>query len=103
MGNHHVGRAMAVGAKVFWATNEDQIVSQQTALTILDIIAEDFIGSDAEFDDEANTDTPLTRLIAVAFDATPEELADLYGETDTDGELWYEGPYRKFSNRYKFC
>lgn len=53
------------------------------------------------------TTTPLSRLVALAFDATPDELADLKGEYDCDedevGMLWYEGPEKRFRARYKFC
>lgn len=108
MGNHEVGRSLAASAKVFWKTVGDRAVTKDEALSVLDLAAEDFIGADAEFDDEMTTDTPLSRLVAVAFEATPEEIADLKGELDEgriedQGELWYDGPYRRFSDRYRFC
>lgn len=75
---------------------------------MLDAAGEDYIGADAEFDDELTTETPLSRLVAIAFDATPDEIADLKGELDEgrvedSGELWYDGPYRRFSDHFKFC
>jgi hypothetical protein len=108
MGNHEVGRSLAASAKVFWKAMGDRPVTKEAALEALDLMAEDFIGADAEFDDEMTTDTALTRLVALAFEATPEEIADMKGELDEgriedQGELWYDGPYRKFSDRYKFC
>jgi hypothetical protein len=108
MGNHDVGRALAAAAKGFWAGNGDAPVTREKALAFLDAVGEGFRGADAEFDDELITETPLSRLVAIAFDATPDELADLRGELDEgrredDGELWYDGPYSKFSARYDFC
>jgi hypothetical protein len=107
MGNHNVGRAMSAAAKGFWAGNGDAEVSKDKALAVLDAAAEDFIGADAEFDDELSEDTPLSRLVAIAFDATDDEKADLNGrypcEDGDTGMLWYEGPYQKFRTRYKFC
>jgi hypothetical protein len=95
MGNHDVGRAMAAAAEGFWAGNGDAPVTKEKALAVLDAAASRFIGADAEFDDELIGETPLSRLVAIAFDATAEEFADL--------ELWYDGPYTRFSDRYRFC
>ncbi|TLX17129.1 hypothetical protein [Rhizobium sp. MHM7A] len=111
MGNHDVGRGMAAAARAFWIGNGDAEVSPEKAMAALDAAAEDYIGADAEFDDEMSGYTPLSRLVAIAFEATPEELADLKGERevaeddedDEEGLLWYDGPYARFSDRYKFC
>jgi len=108
MGNHHVGRAMSAAAKAFWVGNGDAPVTKEKALAALDAAAADFIGSDAEFDDELYEVTPLSRLVEIAFDASPDESADLRGELDEGriedaGELWYDGPISRFSARYKFC
>lgn len=107
MGNHDVGRAMSAAAKGFWAGNGETEVSKDKALAVLDAAAEDFIGADAEFDDELYGWTPLSRLVAIAFEATPDEILDLKGEfpcEDGDGGmLWYDGPQSRFSDRYKFC
>lgn len=108
MGNHDVGRAMSAAAKGFWAGNGDAPVTKEKALAVLDAAAEEFIGADAEFDDELHEETPLSRLVEIAFDATDDEKADLRGEFDEGrvedvGELWYDGPYTRFSERYKFC
>lgn len=105
MGNHDVGRAMSAAAKGFWAGNGDAPVTKEKALAVLDAAAEDFIGADAEFDDELHQETPLSRLVEIAFDATAEESADLRGELETEdaGEIWFDGPYSRFSDRYKFC
>lgn len=107
MGNHDVGRAMASAAEGFWAGNGDAPVLQDKALAVLDAAASRWIGADAEFDDEFMGPTPLSRLVAIAFDASKDEMDDLHGEypcEDGDtGMLWYEGPERKFRDRYKFC
>lgn len=108
MGNHDVGRAMASAAEGFWAGNGDTPVSKEKALAVLDASAKCWIGADAEFDDELIEETPLSRLVAIAFDATPDELADLKGKREEGriedrGELWYDGPYRRFTERYEFC
>jgi hypothetical protein len=98
---------MASAAKVFWKATGDRPVSKEDALSALDSAAEEYIGADAEFDDELMTETPLSRLVAIAFEANPDEIADLKGEypcEDGDtGMLWYEGPERRFRERYKFC
>lgn len=109
MGNHNVGRAMAAAAKVFWAANGDAKVSKERALEMLDVMADDFIGADAEFDDEMIKYTALSRLVCIAFEATPDQVKYLKGEcedceeTDAIGEAWYDGPYTQFSKRYQFC
>ena len=107
MGNHQIGRAMAAAAKAFWMGNGDRPVTKEKALEVLDASAADFIGGDAEFDDEFFGETPLSRLVAIAFEATPDELAGLKGEYQCDaddvGMLWYEGPETRFRDRYKFC
>lgn len=108
MGNHDIGRGMAAAARTFWIANGDAPVSPEKALAALEAAAEDYIGGDAEFDDELTMETPLSRLVAIAFEATADELADLRGENDEGdaddgGMLWYDGPYRKFSDHFKFC
>lgn len=107
MGNHDVGRVMAAAAEAFWTGNGEEPVSIEKALRVLDAAASRFIGADAEFDDELSTWTPLSRLVAIAFEATPDEIADLKGDGDEPPEGWFErwyaGPYERFSNRYRFC
>ena len=103
MGNHDVGRSMASAAEVFWfAFDGLDLPTQEKALAALDIAAERFRGADAEFDAEFYGKTPLSELVALAFGATPEQIASR--DTDVDGgEVWYNGVYRKFSERYGFC
>lgn len=99
MGNHDVGRALAAAAEGFW--DGRTTATKKQALSFLDKVAEPWRGADAEFDDELmdGTSTALGRLVALAFDATPAELAD-----DPDGDSpWYDGPYTRFSKRYDFC
>jgi hypothetical protein len=109
MGNHDVGRGMAAAARAFWIGNGDTEVSTEKALAALDAAAQDYIGADAEFDDELLFYSPLSRRVTIAFEATAEELADLKGErevlddNDYGGQLWYQGPYQKFRKRYRFC
>lgn len=95
---------MAAGAKGFWAGHGDNPVTPAEALAALDAIAEEFRGADAEFDDEFFGETPLSKLVAIAFEATPEQIASRDGEADDDdGDAWCEGVQSKFSDRYKFC
>lgn len=106
MGNHDVGRGMAAGAKAFLGAV--LVPTKEQALAALDSLAEPYRGADAEFDDELHEETPLSRLVAIAFDATPDEIADLKGEFDGGrvedrGELWYDGPITRFRQRYEFC
>lgn len=99
MGNHNVGRAMGAAARGFWAGNGDAPVTKEKALAVLDAAAEQFRGADAEFDDECYPDEPLGRLMAIAFGPWPVPGQ----ESDEDGEGWYEGVQRPFSERYEFC
>lgn len=108
MGNHDVGRGMAAAARVFWLAMGDRKPTKEQALAALDAAAEEYRGADAEFDDELHEETDLSRLVAVAFDATPEEIASLKGELaseseDDTGIAWYDGPETKFRERYEFC
>ena len=111
MGNHDVGRGMATGARGFWIGNGDAEVSKEKALRAMDAIAEDYKGADAEFDDELSTDTPLSRLLVIAFTHTPEMVSVIVGDYDEEREemsaddvweLWYDGPYAQFRDRYEF-
>lgn len=102
MGNHDVGRAMAGAAEAFWVGNGDAPVTKEKALSVLDAAGLRWVGTDAEFDDEFLGETPLSRLVAIAFDATPEQIDDLKNAT-AEGEAWFDGPYSAFRQRYKFC
>lgn len=99
MGNHHVGRALEAAAKGFWLGNGETAVTKERALEVIDAIAEEFRGSDAEFDDATYPNEPLGRLMAIAFGPYPEPGA----EPDHEGEGWYEGIERPFFERYNFC
>lgn len=109
MGNHGVGRGMAAGARGFWLGNGEQPVDQERALQAMDAIADDYRRSDAEFDDELSTDTPLSRLLLIAFGATEQDkrliLGDLPDDADEEAawDDWYEGTYSRFRERYGFC
>jgi len=108
MGNHHVGSAFAAAAKVFWLVLGDNVPTKDLALTALDAVGFEYTGADAEFNDEFHEQTDLSRMVAIAFDATPDDIASLNGELeseapDFDGEQWYYGPQRRFRDRYKFC
>lgn len=84
----------------------DREPTQAEALNALDTAGDRYRGADAEFDDELNEWTPLSRLVAIAFSATPEEISDLKGETPDDAErgmLWYEGAYSRFRSHFQFC
>ena len=102
MGNHNVGRTMAKCAEIFWKINGDKPVTKIQALELLELSANEFHGADAEFDDEFFGETPLSKLVAIAFDATPEEIF----ERDTPNEevcLWYDGPETRFRKHFNFC
>lgn len=105
MGNHDVGRGMSAAARVFWIAVGDREVSKELALEAINAAGEDYVGADAEFDDELYGETPLSRLVAIAFDASPDEIADLRGGLDDEnaGELWYDGPVRRFIAHFGFC
>jgi hypothetical protein len=98
---------MAAAAKVFWLTKgRGDEVSQELALKVLDAMAEDYVGADAEFDDELDTETDLSELVAIAFNASDKARGFLKGEDDEDEtcyDEWYATVYRPFRERYRFC
>jgi len=99
---------MAAGARGFWVGNGHNEVHQGKAIEAMDAIAEDYEGLDAEFDDELSSDTDLSRLMCIAFEATEQDKLLLKGELpeDVDDETawdaWYEGVYARFRKRYRF-
>lgn len=105
MGNHDVGRGMSAAARAFWIANGDAPVSKEKALAALDTAGEDYIGADAEFDDELSMETPLSRLVCIAFDAPPEDIELLRNGTgnDEDWDRWYDGTYARFREHFRFC
>lgn len=106
MGNHDVGRGMAAAARVFWLANRGQEVTQEFALKALDAMAEDYTGADAEFDDELDTETDLSKLVCIAFGASDKARSFLKGEDDeaeTGYDEWYATVYQPFRERYRFC
>ncbi len=103
MGNHDAGRAMNGAAEAWWdGRGSASPPDKEKALAVLDMICGRWKGSDAEFDDDAEPGTPLGRLMAIAFDASPEALAPNTGGEE-DGEAWYDGPYTAFQKRYELC
>ncbi|OAN52839.1 hypothetical protein [Sphingobium sp. TCM1] len=95
MGNHAVGRAMVAIAETIAERRKDG----ETALEILDIAADrsEVRGMDAEFDDAADDDTAFRALLLEAFGE------DYDPATDVDGEGFYEGVWRPFTERYGLC
>lgn len=99
MGNHDVGQALASVAEVFWQMAGPAPTKEQ-ALAALETAGNRYRGADAEFDDHANPDEPLGRMIVLAFDAKPDELPD---GTEDGWDRWYEGPYSRFRKHFDFC
>lgn len=98
MGNHDVGRAFAAAADVFWIT-AGELPGRDVTLKALEAVGNRYRGADAEFDDELlDHTTPLGRMVAIAFDATPDEMRE-----DDEGEAWFDGPYMRFRNHFAFC
>jgi hypothetical protein len=98
MGNHDVGRAFAAAADVFWLVAPDQ-PSREMTLKALEAVGNRYRGADAEFDDDLlNHTTPLGRMVAIAFDATPEEMGDVDDEETADA--WFDGPYTRFRQHF---
>lgn len=100
MGNHDVGRHFAGGADMFWAVIPEAKATKELTLKSLEALGERYRGADAEFDDHLfDHTTPLGRMVAIAFDVTPDELKP----DDDDGEYWYEGPVTRFRRHFDFC
>lgn len=100
MGNHDVGRAFSAAADVFWSmVPEGRTPTRAVTLKALEKVGERYRGADAEFDDELiDHTTSLGRMVAIAFDATPEELS---GTIEDD--IWFDGPYMRFRTYFNFC
>lgn len=104
MGNHDVGRALAAAASVFWTmVPAGTQPTKDQALSALEVAAGRYRGADAEFDDELRdgVSTPLGRMVAIAFDATPEEAKGGYDDQGDSG--WYDGAYERFRKHFGFC
>lgn len=123
MGNHTAGTAMGLTADGLLARR-----TSESALELLDTICKPYTGCDAEFESvDPNDPTcshpdypyftdpagPLGRLIIEAFDDSGTDwLAEQRAliekdasceEWDEYSERWYEGPYGRFQERYRFC
>ena len=117
MGDHQIGRAMGIAAEAYlrgFHKRKGQVITQKQALSTLDLICSRYAGRDAEFESEdpnnpghihpdysdyTNPNGPLGQLIAIAFNATEEEKI----LEDEETTPWYDGPYTKFKDRYRFC
>ena len=114
MGDHIIGRAMGQAALLYWARRGDRPPpSKEEAMSALDKICGPYRNRDAEFESEdpdrpgrihpaygryTDPNGPLGKLIAIAFDATPNEMLP-----NTDDECpWLEGPERRFDKHYRF-
>ena len=101
MGNHNIGRAFAAAAEAFWAGVPDGAATREMALAALDAAGAEYHRSDAEFGDEVmDQTTPLGRLVALAFDATPGELVT--EADDYDDDAWVYGPVARFDAHFDF-
>lgn len=100
MGNHNVGQAFAAAADMFWdMVPSDSTPIKAVTLNALEKVGERYRGADAEFDDELmDHTTPLGRMVAIAFDATPEETSGT-----AEDNLWFYGPYMRFRTHFGFC
>lgn len=98
MGNHDVGRALSGAAEVFWSmVPPGTRPGREATLRALELAARHWRGADAEFDDHlSDAATPLGRMVAIAFEATPAEL------DPADPDVWYDGPYSRFRAHFGF-
>lgn len=79
------------GREGFW---KDRVPTRDQALWLLNGYTSPWQGHPANFGPEANADQPLGRLIAIAFEATEKEKADI--------AAWQAGPIERFRTQYKF-
>lgn len=98
MGNHDAGHKIVIAATLMSERRRDG----ESAIEILDRAVEiaDAMGADAEFDDDANLDTPLGTLITEAF-APSGRIYD--PESEDDQDAWYDDCYQAFSDRFGLC
>ncbi len=95
MGNRAIAEMFEAVADIFWSAHGDGVPTRHQALQALDAIGNRFRGADANSSDAMNDPaSPLGRMIALAFEATPEELV---------AGSWYDGPKTRFRSRYDFC
>lgn len=100
MRNKHMGTVVVADAfdavaEVFWSrTPPDRPPGRQAALRALDALGKRAHGIDVNTEDAMrDPGSPIGRLIAIAFEATPEEVMDIDG-------AWCEGPVSRFRDRY---
>lgn len=97
MGNSVVARAFSGIAEMFWQlVPAEPPPGKDVVLRALDAIGKRFSGADADSgDDWHDPSSSLGRMVAIAFDATPDEIAS------EDGDAWFDGPLKRFRARYR--
>ena len=101
MGNHSVGQAFNVTFKVLEKRIDS--MSKDELLEALDIVGEEFRGSDAEFDDYDHPDKPLGKALIKIFNPDIGNEPTDEAENEKWWDVHYKTVYRKFRERYNFC
>jgi len=105
MGNHIVGKMFNTGVSVL-SDKEIDNLSKEKAFDILDKIGKEVIEStslDAEFDDYANPNKKLGRVLMKAY--LPEKYQEWKTKEFVDDEMddeWYYKLYKPFKQRFGF-
>lgn len=105
MGNHVVGKMFDAGVS-HWTENDIDKMSQQKALEIIDSIGKIVVEQtslDAEFDDKANPDQTLGRILMKAF--IPHKYSEWKHKeyvSDEMDEIWHCQLWKPFTERFGF-
>ena len=105
MGYFIEGEAICAAAKAYWLGRQGKPdPSKEEALAALKLVTAcvDCTGTyELNNEDDRNSDSPLGRLIAIAFDATDEEKLPLTEDDYEDDNSWYDGPLERFHEHFK--
>ena len=108
------GIAMGIAALAWWQTNSKTRLTASSAMAVIDRICEPYRGQRVDFesidpfdmtmlhpqfDDFTDPWGSLGKLIAIAFEATPDEM---HLATEHQTMPWLSGPCKRFRSRYQF-
>ena len=98
MGHYWIESAFSASADLFWTMVQPGTQpTQAMVLRALETVASHFRTADVQFNEDAFTgDTPLGRMLTIAFVAEREEI------NDPTGKLWAQGPLKRFREYFKF-
>ncbi len=102
MGNHSVGRAFHAAFKAIDKRIDTMPIDELTEF--MDSIGNEYLNTDAEFDDYLDISYPLGRAIIRVFNPNLPPRPDINNEKEFEiwSDLHYETVYKPFKIKYKF-